>query len=206
MPTRIIKTERDFGDLLNAMKLRKLPLTVTYQNGKHRTEEQNRLQRAWCNEIAEQLGDRTAEDVRGLAKLTMGVPILRAENDEFREKYDRILRPLPYEAKLECMTEPLDFPVVFECCGQQDALDQAIRLLRPGGKLVITGIPEGSRISLCIDLMRRNELTVFNVRRQNQCVDRALDLIASGKVNVQPLITHRVALKDARMAFDTVAA
>ena len=90
MPTRIIKTERDFGDLLNAMKLRKLPLTVTYQNGKHRTEEQNRLQRAWCNEIAEQLGDRTAEDVRGLAKLTMGVPILRAENDEFREKYDRI--------------------------------------------------------------------------------------------------------------------
>ena len=111
MPTLIIKTERDFGDLLNAMKLRKLPLTVTYQNGKHRTEEQNRLQRAWCNEIAEQLGDRTAEDVRGLAKLTMGVPILRAENDEFREKYDRILRPLPYEAKLECMTEPLDFPV-----------------------------------------------------------------------------------------------
>lgn len=102
--------------------------------------------------------------------------------------------------------EPLDFPVVFECCGQQDALDQAIRLLRPGGKLVITGIPEGSRISLCIDLLRRNELTVYNVRRQNQCVDPALEMIASGKIDIKPLITHRVPLEQAGQAFDTVAA
>ncbi len=102
--------------------------------------------------------------------------------------------------------EPLGFPVVFECCGQQEALDQGTRLLRPGGKLVITGIPEGSRISLCIDLLRRNELTVYNVRRQNQCVDRALDMIATGKVDIKPLITHRVPLANAKDAFDTVAA
>ena len=109
------------------------------------------------------------------------------------------------EARLLEM-EPLAFPVVFECCGQQDALDQATRLLRPGGKMVITGIPEGSRISLCIDLLRRNELTVYNVRRQNQCVQRALDLIASGRIDVKPLITHRGPLAQAREAFETVAA
>lgn len=102
--------------------------------------------------------------------------------------------------------EPLGFPVVFECCGQQVALDQGTRLLRPGGKLVVTGIPEGSRISLCIDLLRRNELTVYNVRRQNQCVELALDMIATGKVDIKPLITHRVPLANARDAFDTVAA
>ncbi len=39
------------------------------------------------------------------------MPILRAENDDFCEKYDRIIRPLPYEAKLEMMMEPLDFPI-----------------------------------------------------------------------------------------------
>ncbi len=109
------------------------------------------------------------------------------------------------EARLQ-EAEPLGFPVVFECCGQQDALDQGVRLLRPGGKLVITGIPEGSRISLCIDLLRRNELTVYNVRRQNQCVGLALDMIASGRVDIKPLITHRVPLAQARPAFDTVAA
>jgi L-iditol 2-dehydrogenase len=102
--------------------------------------------------------------------------------------------------------EPLEFPVVFECCGQQEAIDQATRLLRPGGKLVITGIPAHSRISLCIDLLRRNELTVYNVRRQNQCVQPALDMIASGKVDIKPLITHRVSLANAAKAFETVAA
>jgi D-arabinose 1-dehydrogenase-like Zn-dependent alcohol dehydrogenase len=29
--------------------------------------------------------------------------------------------------------EPLGLDIVFECCGQQEALDQAMKLLRPGG-------------------------------------------------------------------------
>ncbi len=101
--------------------------------------------------------------------------------------------------------ESLGIPVVFECCGKQDAIDQGIRLLKPRGKLVITGIPEGSRITMNIDLMRRNELNIYNVRRQNQCVEPALKMIASGAINVNPLITHRFALAASRQAFDTVA-
>jgi threonine dehydrogenase-like Zn-dependent dehydrogenase len=100
--------------------------------------------------------------------------------------------------------EPLGFPVVFECCGQQDALDEATRLLRPGGKMMITGIPEGSRISLCIDRLRRNELTIYNVRRQNGCVERALSMIEAGNVDIDPLITHRVPLQSAKSAFEKV--
>jgi hypothetical protein len=41
----------------------------------------------------------------------MGVPILRAENELFCERYDAIVRPLPYEQKLAIMMEPLDLPV-----------------------------------------------------------------------------------------------
>ncbi len=101
--------------------------------------------------------------------------------------------------------EPLGFPVVFECCGKQEALDQGTRLLKPGGLLVITGIPEGSRISLCIDLLRRNELTVYNVRRQNQCVETALAMLGDGSIDIEPLITHRFPLAEAKKAFDLVA-
>lgn len=111
MPTTIIRTKSDFERLWRLLGGRKLPLTVTYQNGKHRSVEQNRLQRLWCNQIAEQLGDQTAEEVRGYCKLTMGVPILRAENDEFCEAYDKHVRPLDYEAKMAFMMAPLDFPV-----------------------------------------------------------------------------------------------
>ena len=111
MPTRIICTEADKALLHRWLAAMKPPYTVDVSRGKHRTIEQNRLQRLWLNEIAEQLGDRTAEEVRGHCKLHHGVPILRAEDDSFRETYDRIIRPLDYEAKLALMMVPLDLPV-----------------------------------------------------------------------------------------------
>ena len=90
----------------------KLPCLVTVLEGASlRTYEQNRLQRKWCQEIADHFGDRTAEQVRGEMKLTIGVPILRAENEAFAEKYDAHVKPLSYEDKLAIMQEPLDLPV-----------------------------------------------------------------------------------------------
>ena len=111
MPSRVIRSKHDLdvlGPLLYALKL---PITVHWVQGETRTHEQNRLQRLWCNEVAEQLGDQTPEEVRGFCKLTMAVPILRAEDDLFCAAYDKAIRPLPYEVKLACMMEPLDFPV-----------------------------------------------------------------------------------------------
>ena len=109
--TRVIKTEADRALLVQYLKARPLPYTVDIVKGKHRTDAQNKLQRLWISEIAEQLGDQTPEEVRGFCKLVFGVPILRAENTAFREKYDAIVRPLPYETKLAIMQEPLDMPV-----------------------------------------------------------------------------------------------
>ena len=57
-----------------------------------------------------QLGDRTPEEARGYFKLHHGVPI-RREDEAFAAVYDRVLRPLPYEAKLACMMVPIDMPI-----------------------------------------------------------------------------------------------
>lgn len=111
MTQRFVETEHDRTMLLRFIEGQPLPLTVTLSKGGKRSLKQNRLSRLWLNEIAEQLGDRTPEDVRAYCKLTIGVPILRAENDAFRERYDAIVKPLPYEQKLALMMEPLDFPV-----------------------------------------------------------------------------------------------
>jgi len=110
MPTRIIQTDWDRQALDKLLAAQSLPFTVSITKGKSRTTEQNKLQRMWLLEISEQLGDQTAEEVRGYCKLTMGVPILRAENEAFAEKYDRIIKPFPYETKLELMMEPMDSP------------------------------------------------------------------------------------------------
>lgn len=102
--------------------------------------------------------------------------------------------------------EPLQLDVVFECCGEQSAVDQAVDLLKPGGRLVLVGIPETDRISVCIDVCRRKELILQNVRRQNHCTRLVMDLVADGRIDVDGLITHRFPLERTREAFDLVDA
>jgi len=96
--------------------------------------------------------------------------------------------------------------VVFECCGQQDAIDNAVDLLKPGGKLMVIGIPEFDRWTLPVDKTRRKELCIQNVRRQNEAVQPALDMIASGELNVEAMATHRYRFEESKEAFDLVAA
>lgn len=110
MTDRIIETDGQLSGLVRFLENLKPPFTVSITKGKHRTSRQNKLQRLWCNEIAEQL-EQTPEEVRGYSKLTIGVPILRAENAAFCEAYDRIIKPMSYETKLELMMEPMDWPV-----------------------------------------------------------------------------------------------
>jgi L-iditol 2-dehydrogenase len=102
--------------------------------------------------------------------------------------------------------EPLGLDAVFECAGEQDALDQGIELLKPGGALLVIGIPEVDRVSFNINLLRRNELRILNVRRQNECVERAIELIATGRVDVRPLVTHHFRLEETARAFELVSA
>jgi hypothetical protein len=111
MTSRFLETDQDRRTLIRFLEAQPLPMVVSVAKGGKRTVKQNRLQRQWINEIAEQLGDQTPEEVRGYCKLTIGVPILRDENEAFRERYDAIVKPLPYEQKLALMMEPLDFPV-----------------------------------------------------------------------------------------------
>lgn len=111
MTSRTIETARDREMLQAYIGEQPLPFTVTVERGKRRSVEQNRLQRLWMNEASQQLGDQTPEEVRGYCKLTIGVPILRAENEAFRVKYDAVVKPLTYEQKIAIMMEPLDLPV-----------------------------------------------------------------------------------------------
>ena len=111
MTTRTVESEHDRKMLIRFIEAHKLPFIAELTAGKRRSVEQNKLQRKWMTESSEQLGDRTPEEIRAFCKLTLGVPILRAENEGFREKYDLIVRPLSYEQKLSIMSEPLDLPV-----------------------------------------------------------------------------------------------
>lgn len=101
--------------------------------------------------------------------------------------------------------EPLLLDAVFECSGEQDAMDQGVELLKPGGKLLLIGIPGGrNRVSFDINLLRRKELCIQNVRRQNGCVQEAIDMIARCEINPSVMITHHLPLSQTQQGFDIV--
>ena len=100
--------------------------------------------------------------------------------------------------------EPLLLDVVFECCGKQEAIDQAVELLKPGGKLMVIGIPEFDRWSFPVDQMRHKEICVQNVRRQNHTLVETLELMGNGKIDVSKMVTHRFPLHRTKEAFDLV--
>jgi L-iditol 2-dehydrogenase len=101
--------------------------------------------------------------------------------------------------------EPLALDVVFECCGQQEAFDQGIALLKPGGKLMGVGIPEFDNWSMNAERTRRNEIGIQFVRRQNHSVELSLEYMGTGKVNISNMITHRFPFAKTKDAFDLVA-
>jgi L-iditol 2-dehydrogenase len=101
--------------------------------------------------------------------------------------------------------EALQLDAVFECCGKQEALDQAIRLLKPGGKLVIVGVPAFENWTLGTDEMRKKELCIQNVRRQNKSLETTLELIANGGIKPDKMQTHTFRFDQINEAFDLVA-
>jgi L-iditol 2-dehydrogenase len=102
--------------------------------------------------------------------------------------------------------EPLELDVVFECCGQQSAFEQAMKLCKPMGRIVIVGIPETDQYSFAVHDARRKGLTFINVRRQNECVDPVIDLINDGRIRPDFMITHRFNMDEAARAFELLAA
>lgn len=101
--------------------------------------------------------------------------------------------------------EPLGLDVVYECCGQQDAFEQGLSLLKPGGKLMIVGIPEVDNWIMSAEKTRRNELTVQSVRRQANCTEDTIEMMADGRIKASGMITHRFPLARAQDAFELVA-
>jgi hypothetical protein len=139
---RTVETEQDRLMAARLIEARAVPFTLSLTDGKHRTTAQNKLQRLWMNEISQQRGDLTPEEARAYCKLTIGVPILRAENEAFRIRYDEVVKPLPYEQKIAIMAEPLDLPVTRLMTTKQktDYLDGIVRHFAEQG--IVLTMPE----------------------------------------------------------------
>ena len=94
--------------------------------------------------------------------------------------------------------------VVFEASGAPKAYDGIQTLLRPGGCLVLIGMPVAP-ISLDVSSIASKEIRIETVFRYANVFDRALAMIGSGKVDLKPLISATFPFEDSIAAFERAA-
>jgi L-iditol 2-dehydrogenase len=92
--------------------------------------------------------------------------------------------------------------VAYEAAGDDDALDAAIAATRPGGRVVLIGIPAGDRSSFDAAAARRKELAFLLCRRMRASdLPRAIRLAERGGLELGALVTARYGLADGPEAF-----
>ena len=104
-------------------------------------------------------------------------------------------------AEVARLTEGWGADVIFECSGSPHAWKTIMDLPRPGGCIVVVGLPV-EPVAVDVAGASVKELRIENVFRYAHQYDRAIALIASGKVDLKPLISETFAFKDAIKAFD----
>lgn len=91
--------------------------------------------------------------------------------------------------------------VVFECSGAAPAILGLPALARPGGTVVLVGMPVDP-VPVDIVGLQAKELRIETVFRYANVYDRAISLIAAGKVDLSPLISATIPFADSIAAFD----
>jgi L-iditol 2-dehydrogenase len=101
--------------------------------------------------------------------------------------------------------EPV-FDVVFDASGSPGAVAAAVDLARPGGTIVLSGIPDVDATTFQASVARRKGLTLMLVRRSVPANERAYRLIEAGRITLDGLVSHRLPLARAVEAFEVAAA
>ena len=89
---------------------------------------------------------------------------------------------------------------VIETAGTPDAVNHALELVRPGGRVVLTGLPHAPTPVRFFSVVRREVTITGSMIYQDEFAE-AMRLVATGRVRTRPLITHRVPLADIARAF-----
>jgi L-iditol 2-dehydrogenase len=96
--------------------------------------------------------------------------------------------------------------VAFEIAGTDRAVETAMDMVRPGGRIVLAGIPDTDMTSFPAALARRKGLTIAMSRRMSEVYPRATSLVVEGLVDVASLVSARYPLEQVAEAFELAVA
>jgi L-iditol 2-dehydrogenase len=100
-------------------------------------------------------------------------------------------------------TRGVEVDSVFEAAGPNPAVELAVAAVRPGGRVVLVGIPDDDRTAFQASVARRKGLTLLLSRRMGDVYSRAIELAVRRLVDIRSIVSHRYGLDDVAEAFDT---
>jgi threonine 3-dehydrogenase len=150
----------------------------------------------------------------GVARAAGARRVIGVEPNDYRQDLaakmgaDRVVDPTvedPVAAVREA-TEGHGAEVVLEMSGVPRAIDQGTRMLAPGGRMALLGLPPGPVTLDLTDQVIFKEARLFGVtgRELFRTWQQTTDLLAAGMVDVTPVITHRFGLPDFEEAFEVM--
>jgi threonine dehydrogenase-like Zn-dependent dehydrogenase len=104
------------------------------------------------------------------------------------------------------LTEGRGADVCIEAAGHPSALNACIAAARPGATVVLIGMPPGDEATININDLIIREIKLRPIFRYNNTFPTGVSLLASGKVDVKPLISRRFDLAEVPEAFEYVVA
>lgn len=119
---------------------------------------------------------------------------------------DAALDPLSQDAAKQARALTGDgFDVAFEAAGSPAALKSAFELVRPGATIVQIGTLAAGDTPIPASRLMNREIQYMGSMRYGNVFDEAIRLVASGRVNLRPLINAVFPLAQSAKAFDFAA-
>jgi L-iditol 2-dehydrogenase len=144
----------------------------------------------------------------GAARVLAADPLAHRRLAAGERGADEVLDPAEdgYATRLAGFTAGQGVDVAFEMAGTDPAIAAAMDAVRPGGRVVLGGIPSGETSAFPASVARRKGLTIALVRRMKEVYPRATALVVAGLVDVRGVVSHRFPLTEVNDAFTTAVA
>jgi L-iditol 2-dehydrogenase len=95
--------------------------------------------------------------------------------------------------------------IAFEAAGADETPEQAAEVVKPGGKVIVTGIPKDDSTFFNASVIRQKGLTIKMVRRMAHTYPATIQMVAKQSINLKSLITHRLSIKDVGKAMELLS-
>lgn len=99
------------------------------------------------------------------------------------------------------LTSNVGADLLFEASGNAKALETVFEPVRPGGRVILIGMP-GRPVPMSVEAAMIKEISIATIFRYAHVYPRALQLLESGRINVKPLITDVYKFADSIAAFE----